>query len=71
MNSFTSLLESSPTPLLADGAMGTLLHSRGAPFNHYFDEMNQSNLDFVSGIYAEYLNYSQNITAPAKAASIN
>jgi len=28
---FLSLLQSSATPLLADGAMGTLLHSRGTP----------------------------------------
>jgi len=55
MNSFTSLLESSPTPLLADGAMGTLLHSRGTPFDHCFDELNLSNPAAVGGIHAEYL----------------
>ena len=54
-NTFLSLLESSPTPLLADGAMGTLLHSRGTPFDKCFDELNLSNPAAVSGIHAEYL----------------
>ncbi|HVM73111.1 MAG TPA: bifunctional homocysteine S-methyltransferase/methylenetetrahydrofolate reductase [Anaerolineales bacterium] len=52
---FLSLLQSSPTPLLADGAMGTLLHSRGIPFDQCFDELNLSNPAAVSGIHAEYL----------------
>jgi len=52
---FLSLLQSSATPLLADGAMGTLLHSRGTPFDHCFDELNLSNPAVVSGIHAEYL----------------
>ncbi|MGD0877761.1 MAG: bifunctional homocysteine S-methyltransferase/methylenetetrahydrofolate reductase [Anaerolineales bacterium] len=52
---FLSLLESSPTPLLADGAMGTLLHSRGTPFDKCFDELNLSNPAAVCGIHAEYL----------------
>ena len=52
---FLSLLKTSPTPLLADGAMGTLLHSRGIPFNRCFDELNLSNPAVVTGIHAEYL----------------
>jgi homocysteine S-methyltransferase len=52
---FLSLLQSSATPLLADGAMGTLLHSRGTPFDHCFDELNLSNPAVVSGIHAVYL----------------
>ena len=52
---FLSLLNSSSTPLLADGAMGTLLHSRGTPFDQCFDELNLSNPAAVSGIHAEYL----------------
>ena len=35
--------------------MGTLLHSRGTPFDHCFDELNLSNPAVVSGIHAEYL----------------
>ena len=52
---FLSLLESSRAPLLADGAMGTLLHSRGAPFDQCFDELNLSNPVSVTGIHSEYL----------------
>ena len=52
---FLSLLESSTTPLLADGAMGTLLHSRGTPFDQCFDELNLSSPAAVTGIHAEYL----------------
>ncbi len=52
---FLSLLRSSPTPLLADGAMGTLLHSRGTPFDQCFDELNLTNPVAVRGIHVEYL----------------
>jgi len=30
---FFTLLESSPKPILADGAMGTVLHTRGVGFD--------------------------------------
>lgn len=52
---FLSLLQASSTPLLADGAMGTLLHARGTPFDKCFDELNLSSPAAVSGIHAEYL----------------
>ena len=55
MNKFLSLLQNSSVPLLADGAMGTLLHSRGTPFNKCFDEMNLSSPSVVTGIHREYL----------------
>jgi homocysteine S-methyltransferase len=35
--------------------MGTLLHSRGTPFDKCFDELNLSNPAAVSGIHEEYL----------------
>ena len=35
--------------------MGTLLHSRGTPFDKCFDELNLSNPAAVRGIHAEYL----------------
>jgi methionine synthase / methylenetetrahydrofolate reductase(NADPH) len=54
MNKFLSLLESSPTPLLADGAMGTLLHSRGIHIGKCFDELNLSNPQAVAAIHEEY-----------------
>ncbi len=52
---FLTLLQSSPTPLLADGAMGTLLHARGIPIDHCYDELNLSNPGVVIGVHAEYL----------------
>jgi methionine synthase / methylenetetrahydrofolate reductase(NADPH) len=52
---FLSILTASPTPLLTDGAMGTLLHSRGIPFDRCFDELNLTNPAVVTGIHAEYL----------------
>jgi methionine synthase I (cobalamin-dependent)/5,10-methylenetetrahydrofolate reductase len=55
MSKFLSLLQSSPTPLLADGAMGTLLHSRGIPFDQCFDELNLTQPELVAGIHREYI----------------
>ncbi len=42
-------------PLLADGAMGTLLYERGVPFGHCFDEINLSNPALVEGVHRDYL----------------
>src|SRR5271157_431922 len=52
---FLSLLETSSLPLLADGAMGTMLHARGTPANRCFDELNLSNPGLVRQIHQEYL----------------
>jgi len=49
-----SLLRSSSAPLLADGAMGTMLHARGVSFEHCFDELNLSNPDLVAAVHGEY-----------------
>lgn len=42
-------------PILADGAMGTMLHSHGAPIEACFDELNRTQPELVAGIHAEYL----------------
>jgi methionine synthase / methylenetetrahydrofolate reductase(NADPH) len=42
-------------PLLADGAMGTLLVERGIPFGHCFDQANLTRPDLVEAIHREYL----------------
>jgi methionine synthase / methylenetetrahydrofolate reductase(NADPH) len=42
-------------PLLADGAMGTLLYERGVPFGHCFDEANLSNPALVESVHRDYL----------------
>jgi methionine synthase I (cobalamin-dependent)/5,10-methylenetetrahydrofolate reductase len=41
--------------LLADGAMGTMLHSRGISFEKCFDELNLTNPGAVAGIHREYI----------------
>ncbi len=42
-------------PLLADGAMGTLLFQRGVPFDRCFDELNLSDPARIEAIHREYL----------------
>src|SRR5215472_9501881 len=42
-------------PLLADGAMGTLLFARGIPFERCFDELNLTQPAIVEQIHREYL----------------
>jgi len=42
-------------PLLADGAMGTLLFERGIPYERCFDEVNASQPAMVEAIHREYL----------------
>ncbi len=41
--------------LLADGAMGTMLHSRGIGFEKCFDELNLTNPGAVAAIHREYI----------------
>jgi len=42
-------------PLVADGAMGTLLHDRGVGFESCFDELNLTNPALVASIHQEYI----------------
>jgi methionine synthase I (cobalamin-dependent)/5,10-methylenetetrahydrofolate reductase len=42
-------------PMLADGAMGTMLYSRGIPYEQCFDEVNASQPDLVQQIHREYI----------------
>ena len=41
--------------LLADGAMGTMLHSRGVSFDKCFDELNLTNPAAVADVHREYI----------------
>jgi homocysteine S-methyltransferase len=41
--------------LLADGAMGTMLHARGVGFDKCFDELNLTNPAAVADIHREYI----------------
>lgn len=52
---FIQTLIGSQTPLLADGAMGTMLHERGADFATCFDELNLTDPALVMGIHRAYL----------------
>ncbi len=42
-------------PLLADGAMGTMLYARGVPFDQCFDALNLTAPDLVKGIHRDYI----------------
>src|ERR1700716_2253386 len=43
------------TPVLCDGAMGTLLYSKGIFINQCYDEMNVSQPELIRSIHHEYL----------------
>jgi methionine synthase I (cobalamin-dependent)/5,10-methylenetetrahydrofolate reductase len=58
---FLSLLETSPIPLLSDGAMGTLLNARGVGFGQCFDALNLSNPALVGEIHQAYIAAGSNI----------
>ena len=42
-------------PLLADGAMGTMLYARGASFDQCLDALNLTNQELVKGIHRDYV----------------
>ncbi len=42
-------------PVLADGALGTMLYARGIPFDHNFDELNLAQPRIVGAIHRDYL----------------
>jgi homocysteine S-methyltransferase len=43
------------TPVLCDGAMGTMLYARGVFINRCYDELNLSQSEMVRGVHTEYL----------------
>ncbi|MFN2120175.1 MAG: bifunctional homocysteine S-methyltransferase/methylenetetrahydrofolate reductase [Anaerolineales bacterium] len=53
MNDFLETLKSGV--LLADGAMGTMLHSHGVSFDRCFDELNLSDAEVVRALHREYV----------------
>ncbi|MGH2524305.1 MAG: homocysteine S-methyltransferase family protein, partial [Anaerolineales bacterium] len=50
-------------PLLADGAMGTMLHTRGVPFERCFDELNLSQPAVVAEIHRAYIDAGAQLVA--------
>ena len=53
MTEFAEILAS--RPLLADGAMGTVLYGRGIFINRCYDELNLSDPGLILSIHEEYL----------------
>jgi methionine synthase / methylenetetrahydrofolate reductase(NADPH) len=53
MNQFAKILAS--RPLLADGAMGTVLYARGIFINRCYDELNLSDPGLILSVHEEYL----------------
>src|SRR6202035_564259 len=43
------------SPVLCDGAMGTLLYSKGVVINRCYDELNLSQPDLIRDIHHDYL----------------
>ena len=43
------------SPVLCDGAMGTLLYAKGVFINRCYDELNLSQPDLIRGIHHDYL----------------
>jgi homocysteine S-methyltransferase len=52
---FLTWIEEADRPLLADGAMGTMLHARGVPFAMCFDALNLSDPKRVADIHRAYI----------------
>jgi homocysteine S-methyltransferase len=55
VNKFRDLINSSDRPILADGAMGTMLNSRGIEFQECFDVFNLENPAVVAEIHRDYI----------------
>ncbi len=54
-NSFLTKVEGRGSPLLSDGAMGTMLNARNIPFEQCFDNLNLSNPAVVAEIHRAYI----------------
>jgi homocysteine S-methyltransferase len=52
---FLELLDTSDRPVLADGAMGTMLNTQGISFNRCFDELNLTNPSLVADVHRAYI----------------
>ena len=60
MNDFLTTL-TSQRPVLSDGAMGTVLHARGAPLDSCFDALNLTHSTLVAEIHQEYIEAGSNL----------
>ncbi|MCB0154374.1 MAG: homocysteine S-methyltransferase family protein, partial [Anaerolineae bacterium] len=48
-------------PLLCDGAMGTMIYSKGIPFERCFDELNLSQPALIADIHRAYIEAGANV----------
>lgn len=60
MNDFLSFL-ANQRPILSDGAMGTVLHARGASLESCFDALNLTRPTLVAEIHQEYIEAGSNL----------
>ena len=51
-NIISKMLE---TPLIFDGAMGTIIYEKGVFINACYDELNLTNPDLIKSIHKEYI----------------
>ena len=49
------------SPLVCDGAMGTMLYSKGILLNRCYDELNLSNPSLVQQVHREYFSFGVDI----------
>jgi methionine synthase I (cobalamin-dependent)/5,10-methylenetetrahydrofolate reductase len=52
---FLDRITQAETPILADGAMGTLLHARGVAIDACFDQLNLTRPELVASIHRAYI----------------
>lgn len=52
---FLAIFDEAKLPILGDGAMGTMLNSRGVGFNQCFDALNLTNPALVADIHRAYI----------------
>jgi methionine synthase / methylenetetrahydrofolate reductase(NADPH) len=55
LSNFRQFLTKADRPIIADGAMGTLLHERGIEIDDCFDELNLTQPGLVADIHRDYI----------------
>ena len=68
MTKFAEIL--ADRPLLADGAMGTVLYARGIIITRCYDELNLSDPGLILAIHEEYLQAGAEITDSSASTTL-
>ena len=66
MENFRNMLESDGVHVF-DGAMGTMLYSKGVYINRSYDELNLTNPDLVREVHEEYVRAGASLDRSAPA----